>query len=584
VLQKIPIRSPYKDLRILLSGLSQLAVDRAKGKEILSKIEKNSPYFLTASSCLIKGSTSKEMLEYLAEIPASERSRFRAQHNMPPQIFKALEQLALINDNPGELIWFISRNNRCFTQPQKRRLLKALLPFCGGEAPLFLERSKEFTLPETFPIMALTAEREGEILLGIEFWDQYLGTLNWNDSAKHKEIALVMRRQADLMEKDYYGYAEKDIIKAHLDSLQYDPTDARSWLKAAELAEKSSTGYKYNIILDDAVKCLPDNVAVLLAAMKASGKRNAHKKAANLAGKVLAIDPINTTAQDFLVESHLKHGYKLALQGKWSLAEKELEVADSRVKSVRFRGRNQICLGMVRLLQGKEDGLQHIEAGRKTNGYPVLGHLLTSFEARSYKLPAKWKKEFDRELRQAAKKDGAIDRREFTRLISWMTVFTGERWGFFCEACHVAKNYFSRAAGLKWGLEEGLYICKGLERADLISALAKCSAELAKQYPENEECAVWSLISGILKRNQLTLETSRNLGNLLESLGEKNKTEFTSYIEDVLHMRDIRLWDITCPDEGDDEYDIFIPKPSRPKKKKSTSRKKARQLNLFEDI
>ncbi len=213
-----------------------------------------------------------------------------------------------------------------------------------------------------------------------------------------------------------------------LKSLEYDESHVRTWLDAAEFAKRHDSVRQYNTILNDAAQKLPDEIPILVAAMKACGNRGAYKKASGLAKRVLEIDPINTSALDFLVESRLEHGRKLASQKKWALAEKELQDADTRVKAIRFRGRNKICLGMLLLLQQKEEALQLIAEGRQENGSPLLSHVLTALESRLYRLPAARHKYFDRELRQVAGEIQPIERPDFMRLIVWMLSFNGKQW------------------------------------------------------------------------------------------------------------------------------------------------------------
>jgi len=62
VLKQIPIRSPYRDLRTLLTGLHHFSRDHAKGKGILLKIAADSPYHSCATGFIATTVSSKSLL------------------------------------------------------------------------------------------------------------------------------------------------------------------------------------------------------------------------------------------------------------------------------------------------------------------------------------------------------------------------------------------------------------------------------------------------------------------------------------------------------------------------------------------
>lgn len=596
-LRKIPFRSPYRDLRVLLTGLHTLPTDKEKGRELLRRITEKSPYHSTATGYLAAQCTPREFLTNLAQVPASRRQQFRELYGLRIAPFKALEELAKQDISRRHMYQFMSRHLKCFNQQQKRELLKSIIPFCGIDGAEILYSLPDLTMSEKVRLLALAAEQDGATSIAVEFWDDYLSTIDKSDASRHKEIALVLRRQGTLMKREDFHFSPQDILEPMIKSLEYDPGHAQTWLDSADFARCYLSRQRQHAILRDATAQLPKSVPILLAAMKASSERGAHKQAAGLATKVLKIDPINTSALDFLVESRLEHGRKLASQGKWGLAENELQNADTRVKSIRLRGRNQICLGMVLLLQGNEEGLQQIDAGIQENGLPILGRVLPALEARLYDLPAKWCNEFDKDLRQAASTPGNIDEKEFLRLISWISSFSGNYWSSLKEVCQKLKGYFSRSAGLDWGLEEGLLICRGLERVDMHTALAKCAKGLHKKYPSAVEGEVWCILSESLKNNKpLASLTYSRLEDLLVELEDQGKSAFTDYIDKIIDEKcldtDDMHVDFSSHKHNDiiefDPFDVFkppkkqSPKKAEPKTKKAQST--AKQLNLFDDL
>ncbi len=630
-LKQIPFRSPYRDLRTFLTGCLHFQSDKVQGSTILRKIAKDSPYFGFAARYLATTDTPENFLQDLAATPKQEQQRFRVDHDLSPLQFNALVTLSRSDGKPHSLYHFVKRYENCFDKKLRVTLLNNILPFCKDEALSYLTGSRDFTQVEKNRICALAAEKDGATTFAVDFWDDYLGECGGRDPANHKEIAMVMRRQAKLQKQDDYEYSPAEILNTLLKSLEHDPGHAETWLTAAEFAKRHISSARHYAIINDAVAKLPENVAVLVAAMRASGARGAHKKAAGLAQRILEIDPINTSVLDFLVESRLEHGRKLASQRKWTLAEKELQGAATRVKAVRYRGRQQICLGMLMLLQDKaelsslsaqtklmplrykaelsslsaqtklmplrykKDGLACIAAGKKENGFPLLSHILTSLESRLYILPKAWLQEFDRELVQVADAPPVASSGEFLRLINWLLSFDGEHLRMLKEVCQCLTGFFVKAALLPWSRDEGLLICKALEQGDLIAALAKFSVALYKKYPDSLEFKVWGLVATARKGKKAPpWRVVEEIEELLDELEKKGRFDFVHHIDSIMEK-----WQKPSgPSFHDFEKiveDIFNSGPFRiPKKARSGEKAKpkpapkpkpagGKQLNLFDD-
>jgi cellulose synthase operon protein C len=598
-LRQIPIRSPYRDLRTLLTGLHHFSIDKAKASEVLQKITADSPYYFCAAGFFASAESPKSLLANLAATPKADRSRLPELHGLPASHVRVLEELARADGKPMHLYQIIRRNERCFDKKKTIQLYRNILPFCRNQAVDILERSAAFSISEKYRLEALAAEKDDMPSFAVAFWSDYLGTIDRKEQARHREIAMVIRRQATLMKKDRYDYSPQEILETMLKSLEYDPGHAPTWLDASEYARRYDSMQQHYAIIQDAVQKLPEEVSILLAAMRASSNRGAHKKAAGLASRVLELDPINTAALDFLVASRLEHGRKLASQKKWTLAEKELLAADTRARSVRFKGRSRICLGMLLLLQNNNAGLQHIDAGQQENPYPLLGHVLVALEARLYCLTKARQKEFDNLLKQHADATQAIDPIEFHRLISWILGFENRHWPMLKEVCQVLKGYFAKAAVLDLSHTEGLSLCRALEQIDLTMALVKCSTTLKKKYPDVLEFKVWYLLAFAWKSNKpLTSAAHDKLEDLFDRLAAKQQFDFIEHIEDILERRELNhpsYYDYDDYDDFDDfneEYVIdfgpfgtpkIMPDQKKQKEPVHPPKSASKQLNLFDD-
>ncbi|MBU0960255.1 MAG: hypothetical protein KKH60_01925 [Proteobacteria bacterium] len=116
VLRQIPIRSPYRDLRTLLTGLHHFSRDKVKGREFLRKIAADSPYHYCAVGFFATTASSKSLLADLAATPKADRSRLPELHALPVSHVRVLEELARSDGKPMHLYQIVLRNERCFNK------------------------------------------------------------------------------------------------------------------------------------------------------------------------------------------------------------------------------------------------------------------------------------------------------------------------------------------------------------------------------------------------------------------------------------------------------------------------------------
>jgi tetratricopeptide (TPR) repeat protein len=592
-LRQVPVRSPYRDVRLLLDGLHHFPTDKSRAGDYLKKIGKDSPYGVFAAAYSSDYESCDSLLNSIAEHQKVDSFWELRLRSVSPSGVKVLKDLARFDGTPIQLYKIIRRHERCFTARDKRTLYKNILPFCQEQAVDIVKRLPMFSAVEKYRIAALAAEQDQVFDIATSYWSDYLDEIGYEDPDKWRLVAMVLRHQVDLMKKAPYAYSPQQILNTLMDSLAYDPDHAQTWLEASEYAKQYDKLNRYYAIIRDAVKKLPDNVPILLAAMKASRNRGAHKKAAELAARVLELDPINTTALDSSVASRLEHGRRLAVRKKWALAEEQILAADTRVRSVRLVGRKQICLGMLFLLQQNESGLQHIDDGRRQNPYPLLGHFLVALEARLFGLPRQRQKTFDTSLRNYAKTSISNDGKELRHLISWILDSEDKNWLLLKKTCQALANYFSKTAVSQLNFAEGLSLCLALERMDLIAALASCACRLKTKFPDEPELKLWCLLASTWDKNKVSTHyLYSELDTIFEELAEKDRFDFIEQIEQIIKQRGLPrpdpfdpeyigevvlddLGPFTMPEIAHDEH--IKPKKPRPQEPKR------RQLNLFDD-
>ncbi|MFT5730074.1 MAG: tetratricopeptide (TPR) repeat protein [Desulforhopalus sp.] len=238
VLRQIPIRSPYRDLRTLLTGVHHFPFDKAKGIQILRKIDTESPYHYSAAAFLAATDSAKSLLANLVATPKADRSKLPGLNGLPVRLIRMLEKLADADDKPLLLHKIVLENERYFIKEDIFELYRNIIPFCRAQAIQILTRTKTIGTAEKIRLCALAAEQDGRPISAVTYWSDYLKAIESNDSKNNNEFALVMRHQVKLMKQDRYEYSPEEVLSTMLKSLEYDPAHAQTWLDASKYSKR----------------------------------------------------------------------------------------------------------------------------------------------------------------------------------------------------------------------------------------------------------------------------------------------------------------------------------------------------------
>ncbi len=530
-LKGIPYRSPYRDLRTLITGI--LNADRpSDAKRVFSKIPDNSPYSILAQIYVILNARPDYILDVLSKGEPDLQKLLAKVLDLRPRDLNFIRGLAKASRDGLRLFRLLNTQGGCLPTSVRRQLVKYLLPHCSIDGIPIIARQRTIPADERTRLMALTAELDGVWPVAVDYWDDYLDMIKESDPRGHMKKALVLRHQADLMKRAFFDYDLGDIVSVLKESLEYDPHNVQAWLDAVRLAEQYDTRQAYRL-LNDAVKQLPEETRILIAAMEAASKRNAHKKAARLAQKVLSLDPINSRARNFLISSHLSHGRKLCRQKKYHLARAEFQAAESEVRSLRYRGRSLICEGMLNILEGDMDaGIRLVEKGQELNGSPLLSAVLAVVEARMLGLKPGKRKEFEKTLQELA--TALPQKADVLRLSDWVISFMGEEREVLRQVLLGLKKYMSKATELDWSRDEGVLVCRMLNAIGNLVALGKLARLLRKKWLHDLEIEAWEIIGrsrhGARRLSERDLE---RMLDLIDELGKTGNSDLINVLQDV---------------------------------------------------
>ena len=392
-LQPLPIRSPYRDLRQIISALVKLETDPAAAPALIERIAPGSPYHGLAE--IVRACAAHQPIPALLKLDPAQRELAAHLLGLDSRQGKLVKDWVKLGDAPDAktLFGFITGNLAALDRESARRICLALLPgYLQGQSGY----TKLFgPLPafEAHRLQALREEQRREDLdQALRHWRTCADALakDTGNPDGRMMAALVLRHMAELAKHDEESFwdDEPSVTARYLEeSLQLDPSDRDTYLMLAILHQEAGDDKQYYRWVDQAVKRFPDDPLTLTAAIKTATARKAYKKAAGFAARLLELDPINTPARITLLTSHLAHARKQILAGKYELATRELDRASQLERDNARSGLVEIDRGLLALRQGRHEVMRHwLQEGVRLAGSPVLAWLRLMVEANRLQL------------------------------------------------------------------------------------------------------------------------------------------------------------------------------------------------------
>jgi hypothetical protein len=326
-LKEIPFRSPYKNFSLALKGMLAFDGDRNDSLPFFEKIPFSSP-FLTLTvpyRHLAMGD-----IGHAQKLAVMDLRVANTLEGMDTNTAKLLDSLGKPGMLPSALYQTLVRTGSCLGKKQLSKICYRILPHAPGKIADFQKRFGKISEYDSARLEALSAELGGGYDNVDVIWQDVCNILlaqEGSSSERLLKLALIYRHIAELMEKDSFGYSSKDIEKMLTESLVFDHQDKETWLKLVKLKHLSfDKQYK---LVNTMLETFPNDSEVMSLGLEAAIQRGAFKKASLLAGKLLAVDPINPKVRIMLIDAHLAHAEKMAKQQKYEIAFRECELATS---------------------------------------------------------------------------------------------------------------------------------------------------------------------------------------------------------------------------------------------------------------
>ncbi|MDP1646619.1 MAG: hypothetical protein Q8M01_00235 [Rubrivivax sp.] len=352
-LQGVSFRSPYRDLRPLLKGLTWLATDPAAAAASLARVPVSGPCRALAQAlrvCLMPGT---EWLAGMRALDDAGRTLVLDLKGCPlPQRALVLDLMARSGPGapaPAELFDLLQRHRRVLPDGAGRSLALRLLPHAPQRLDAFRAGFGPLGAADLERVLALAAELKQRHGDAEDHWLRLVKLLRASPSpASQRRAALVLRRLAD----EHTHHSPDGALCVHaLDwlqqSLKLDPSDRETHLRLLRDARREGDLKQARSWFDDASRQFPGDALVLHEGVEIALAAGAYKKAAGLAKQVLQADPINPRVRTLVGQSHLAHARKLIGAHKLPAAQRELDEAAQWLRSAADRGQLALLRGFA---------------------------------------------------------------------------------------------------------------------------------------------------------------------------------------------------------------------------------------------
>lgn len=564
-LKQLPYRSAFKDLRTVLNALIALPESIDQARVLLAKIPDNSAYSNFAHLLLVSTFDGAELAKNLVKLSPAQRNIISNIKGFNKTQLEFLTHLTRQYEHLSDKVKFnmaIQYQSLCGTEFAKNYCQQLLVNYSAGHK-IFKKNFGAVDEFENNRLHALACERQGNSYDAEHYWRLCIKELIGQHLEENNlKIALILRHLSKREEP-----AEKTELL--IESLQYDAEDRDIYLQILQHYQQAEATKDYKLWLSKALKKFPQDIDILIQAVREATRNKTYKKASQYATKILKIDPLNTFAKQTLFASHLAHAYRLMREKSYPLVAKEIALAEALNIGKIYVKQTQLMRALLCFAhEDKEQGLQLISdalANLYTN--PVNRHFHASMAALSAGLPVAT---ILRVLPPA--KDYLLTESEFTQFIQLLEQFINEADNSQThKALEKVKAPLKKAlTGQDFAESTLRHLCKLLEKLEHFELLRHCAKTAFAKWQEPiwmyyrvyadnngkpEDCTYRELMSLEHYHEQAMLAKDFQVGIKLQKLIDRyyhaHPQSSMNFLDNLFGIND-------DDDEEDDKLDILF--------------------------
>jgi cellulose synthase operon protein C len=513
LLSRIPLRSAFRALRLIVKSLMIAADDPARARQLLDGIPPDSPFasFRLAVEAALPGGPDEPVA--MPTPPSRAQQVFAVEvKGLPSAASQSLVQLTKAErGGPGALLSFLASQTGTsqtgtsqtgtFPADDVKRACLNLLPQAPHRLRQFESTFGPLSEFDRNRVQALAAEAGSDWERAEQCWTTAAQSI---EAAAGTETGLsagvIYRHLARLAhehpEVEGEGTSEFPEIEYLELSLRADPDHLPAVLQLIGLYRTHGQDRDWHRLADDAAQRFPEESAVLLQAVDSAIARKAYKKAVGFARKLLALDPINQAARQRMIELHISHARKQIRSKRADLAWKELAAAAEWERP----GAPSFLLHINQGLAGRELGQKPDAEARLRQGVELAGGGVAGW----------FRASLEHALMNASEASAALLRQELTRaqqaaaptkegIQSIVSAVSGKEARDSKKAVggliFRIRGWLSKGSGLAWSAAEFHPIAEMFGRADAYDLLGDYAKAAGQRDPEDDTWDYYQLVA-----------------------------------------------------------------------------------------
>jgi cellulose synthase operon protein C len=387
LLSRIPLRSPFRALRLILKSLISAPDDPARARQLLDGIPPDSPF--TSFRLAVEAALPQAPDDPVTGLSPSSKAQlvFAVEvKGVSSTMSQTLAQLIKAERNgPGALLSFLISQARDFPADGVKSACLNLLPHALDRLRQFESAFGPLSEFEKNRVMALAAEAGNRWERAEQCWRRAARTVEHASDTEARLAAGVIYRHLAHLTKSHPEIggectSEFPNIEYLERSLKADPGHLPAVLELIGLYRTHERDADWHRLVAEAAERFPEESSILQQAVDSAIARKAYKKAVGFARKLLALDPINQAARQQMIELNISHARKQSRSKRIDLAAKELANAAEWERP----GAPSFLLRINQGLVGRELGQQAAEAilrqGVELAGGGIAGWFRASLE------------------------------------------------------------------------------------------------------------------------------------------------------------------------------------------------------------
>ena len=381
LLARIPMRSPFRAVRLIVKALLSAPDDPAKARRLLDGVAAESPFapLRFAVEAALPGEPSELVGRWRLAGAAQQSFAIEMTSGSTADAQTLTRLLEAERGGTAALFAFLVKQAAHLPPAATRSACLNLLPHLPDRIGQFERVFGVLPIVEKDRILALAAEANGRWRRAEQHWRAVAAQFEQQGSRDAKLSAgVVFRHLADLAGKEDMiagdGYQSEPVTYYLKKSLAADPDCLPALIQLIDLLQNGQDK-EWRALAEQAARRFPDESAILLRAIESAAAGKAYKRAAGFAQRLLALDPINRPARQRMIDLQIAHARKQMRANRPDLAWQELIAAAQWERAGCPNAALRINQGLVAWRLGDADAEARLREGVDVAGDGVAGWL-----------------------------------------------------------------------------------------------------------------------------------------------------------------------------------------------------------------